>query len=310
MMLLVMLLHSPLIVADSCPFLPLDPPSAVVLNAAGLWSNVTAALSEVDSILQDASKDMGLAAVITYGDQMIYHAGYGVASESKSSSAPVFDTTVWRLGSVTKVFTALMMMHLIDNNSIESFEVPITDLIPDFAPNGSGLAREITLSSIASHLGGIPREVPAPCFSDVSKCNLTTQELVPVLNNMSLLWPPGSRPSYSNLGYSLLGRALEKRSNGKSYETYVEEDLLEPIGMLSSGFGWNDTVLANLARGAFPTQPVTHLGWANPNGEMYTTAADMAKFLLVLTGSDNPILSPWRLRQWAQPKFLLPDGVR
>jgi CubicO group peptidase (beta-lactamase class C family) len=272
-----------------------------------LWGNVTAALGEVDRLLQNESSDMGLAAVVTYGDKIIYRAGYGNALQS---ATPDFDTTVWRLGSITKVFTALQMFHMVEKRLLSSVDVPITELVPGFQPQGyeNASSGAITLGSVAAHVGGIAREVPGPCFSDLSQCDYSTEELLPVLNNMSLLWDPDSRPSYSNLGYSLLGRALASKA-GKRYEEYVEQDLLKPLGMASSGFTWTDAALANLARGAYPDRPITHLGWAAPSGDLFTTAADMAKFLLLLTGSGPSLLSAWRLRQWAQPKFLLPDGL-
>jgi hypothetical protein len=159
-------------------------------------------------------------------------------------------------------------------------------------------------------------------------------------------------------GFALLGRALEaasspssspsswspssSSSSSSSFESQVQADLLSPLGMTPlSGFNWTDEVLTELARGggsAGAVQPVTRLGWAAPGGEMFATAADMARFLNFLTqqtpppppqqkqqhtpadddadndhdhGDDEPmLLSQWRKDEWLlKVGALMPDGV-
>ena len=123
-------------------------------------------------------------------------------------------------------------------------------------------------------------------------------------------------------GFALLGRALEVPT-GKSYENQVTSDILQPLGMLSSGFNWTQDILARLARGGGvgSNHTVTHLGWSAPGGEMFASAADMGQFLNFLTSPSEDdasssvqtrhrLLSQWRKDEWINTvRSLLPDGV-
>ena len=71
-------------------------------------------------------------------------------------------------------------------------------------------------------MSGMVREVPLPCRSDDSDCELTTADMVPALNGLPTLWAPDRRPAYSNLGFSLLGRILELTSPWQPYEQCTE----------------------------------------------------------------------------------------
>jgi len=194
-----------------------------------------------------------------------------------------------------------------------SYDTALSEVMPGFAPKGASAddLRAVTLGAIAGQIGAVVREAPQPCSADESACNLTTQEILPAINALPLLWTPGVRPAYSNLGFSLLGRALE--SPELSYEAWVETKILEPLGMNHSGFDWTDDVYSNLATGAEPDHAVTHLGWTAPNGEMFSTASDMESFLNnFITGSfeQGSVLPQWRKNEWFhKTAALLPDGI-
>lgn len=205
-------------------------------------------------------------------------------------------------------------------------DAPLSDLLPAFAPAGATSIhlRALTLEALASQQSGIAREVPMPCAADVSDCNLSTAEVLPVVNELPLLWAPGRRPAYSNLGFALLGRALETVSDPPRYEAFVEARQCRLLGMNHSGFTWTEAVLQRLARGAEPQRAVTHLGWAAPSGEMFSTAQDMSRFLNFLTepepasngmgsgglGVGDHVLPLWRRRSWlSRVSSLLPDEV-
>jgi CubicO group peptidase (beta-lactamase class C family) len=199
-----------------CDFLPLQAPSVAALQAQGLWAGVDAALQDVGQLVQAAADNhsgTGFAVVVSYRGETVLQTGAGVARllPNGSAVAPDADRSVWRLGSLTKLFTALLLARRVDEAgsgsnttsaaSSLSYDTPLSDLIPGFAPVGATPAqvRGVTLGALAGQLGGIVREPPRPCLVDQSDCNVTTAEMLPSVNALPLLWAPGVRPSYSNL---------------------------------------------------------------------------------------------------------------
>lgn len=299
----------------SCEFLTLSPPTVSSLQSQGLWEGVLSALIDVNDLVQQASlknSNMGVVISVSYLNETIYQSVAGAAKYVNGEAVPpTFDSTVWRLGSVTKVFTALMLMNQVDAGLV-SYDTALNQLMPGFSPSGASteVIRSVTLGGLASQIAAVVREAPPPCAADSSSCGLTTDEVLPYINALPLLWAPGVRPAYSNLGFSLLGRALE--SPDQPYEEYVESKLLKPLGMPHSGFNWTNEVYSNLAVGADPNHPITHLGWTAPNGEMFATANDMSTFINFLTSPDGfeGVLSKWRKDEWLlKVGAIMPDGV-
>ena len=189
------------------------------LQAQGLWAGVDAALQDVGQLVQAATANhsgIGFAVVVSYRGETVLQTGAGVARllPNGTAVAPDADRTVWRLGSLTKLFTALLLARRVDEAgsgssttsrsdaaSRLSYDTPLSDLIPGFAPVGASAAqvRGVTLGALAGQLAGIVREPPRPCVADQSDCNVTTAEVLPSINALPLLWAPGVRPSYSNL---------------------------------------------------------------------------------------------------------------
>lgn len=139
-------------------------------------------------------------------------------------------------------------------------------------------------------------------------CNLTNTEAFALLSNTTLIQLPFTRPSYSNAGFDVLGHVLAAVV-GQRYEDWVVENILGPLGMSSSGFNLTTSVLKRLATGTQTGAPPS-LHWGNPDGGLYSTAEDMAKFLAFLANpSATGLLRDQTVAQWVAPMFLLPDGV-
>ena len=218
------------------------------------------------------------------------------------------------LVTVTKVFTVLALLHTLQQGDITSAEASVHDFLPGFCPLDHDCATDpVTFAALASQMGGIVREPGGPCNGDASDCNVTTAAMTPWLNSQPLLWPPNVRPSYSNLGFALLGHAVAAATGDAPYETYLES-LLARLGMIDSTFANTPQTLASLARGHRAGTYLTELGWSRPDGGMQSTAADMERFLHFLTGSiadatAEAVLSTPRRRWWALPRFVNPDGI-
>ena len=212
----------PVAAQGGCQLLPVAPPGLATLRAGAGWGAIEEALSAVDAAVAAASaanQNMSIGVVAAYRGEVVHTTTAGAARYSPAGAAvPPDDRTVWRIGSVTKVFTALALLKKADTGDV-SLDDKVRLHLPGFT-----LSDDITLRSLATQLSGMTREPPMPCQSDESRCNLTTDEILPELNKGPLLWSVNVRPSYSNLGFGLLGRALEP-VYGKQYEAYVEEDI-------------------------------------------------------------------------------------
>jgi CubicO group peptidase (beta-lactamase class C family) len=165
-----------------------------------------------------------------------------------------------------------------------------------------GERRGITLRALAMHASGIPRELPVcrggeqvigagALLEEPRACS--EAEALGAARDALLLFPPFAGSAYSNLGVALLGRALERAASGRSWEQWVAEEVLAPLGMSSSGTVTEEALAQGLAlelaEGVDPAsgapQRVRAAGWGAPSGGLYASAEDMARFMSFLLGS-------------------------
>lgn len=172
-----------------------------------------------------------------------------MTSPDPSLGSPTGDS-VFRIGSITKVFTTLLMLQLRDQGLLKSTSEDITTYLPEFKiQNPYQTKRGVTFWQLSSHMGGLPRETPCDNIF-FHGCNLTDDQVYANLSKMELILPPGSVPNYSNLGFALLGHALE-RVSGTGWEESVQEMILDPLGMTRSGSVFTPEILKDLAVGYF-----------------------------------------------------------
>ena len=142
--------------------------------------------------------------------------------------------SIFRIGSITKVFTAMMMLQLRDMGSIDSLYSDVTTVLPELKiKNPFKHKRSITFDQLSSHMSGLPRETPCPRLF-FEGCSASFDEIYANLSRMELIYPPGTWPQYSNLGVAVLGRALEKVA-GDTWDNMLEQMILKPLGMSSTG---------------------------------------------------------------------------
>src|SRR5262249_4860773 len=150
-----------------------------------------------------------------------------------------------------------------------------------------------TLIQLATHTSGLARE---PDHTDkYLKGPVSEWEkvLIAALDQTGYALEPGTQFSYSNIGYAILGAALS-RAAGQSYVEYVSARILKPLGMVDSAFEPNDRIRARIARGYVidrngidqetPEREHQGRGYKVPNGAIYTTVADLAKFMIFELG--------------------------
>lgn len=207
--------------------------------------------------------------------EVIYKKGFGMAN--MEWDIPNEPNTKHRLGSITKQFTAMLILQLVADGAVD-LEAPITSYLPDY-PKETG--DQITIHHLLTHTSGIPNYTSFPnFFKEESRNPYTPDEFVEVFAHKKLDFAPGERFSYSNSGYFLLGVVAEKLT-GKTYEQLLHDNIFTPAGMNDTGYDNHEDIVKNRATG----YEKDGLGYVNASyldmsipyaaGSMYSTVEDL-----------------------------------
>ncbi|MFV8341884.1 serine hydrolase [Flavobacterium sp. XS2P39] len=174
---------------------------------------------------------------------VIYKKGFGMAN--MEWNIPNQSDTKHRLGSVTKQFTAVLIVQLAEQGKL-TLDAPIATYLPNY-PKASG--DKITIHHLLTHASGIPNYTSFANFEkDLSINTYSPEAFLKVFADSPLEFTPGEKFAYSNSGYFLLGYILEKVS-GKSYEQCLHDNILTPLKMSNTGYDHHETILKNRATG-------------------------------------------------------------
>jgi CubicO group peptidase (beta-lactamase class C family) len=185
--------------------------------------------------------------------KVIYKSGFNLANrEWRIHNEP---DTKHRLGSITKQFTAMLVLQLVEQGKLK-LDVPISTYLPDYPKEQGG---KITLHHLLTHSSGIPNYTSFPDYQKMMGRSYTPAELVKGFADLPLEFNPGEKFSYSNSGYTLLGYIIEAVS-GKTYEQCLQDQILTPLKMTETGYDHHETVMEKRAAGY------------NKNGNSYTNA--------------------------------------
>ena len=154
--------------------------------------------------------------------------------------------TKFEIGSMTKQFTAMLVLQMVNEGKI-SLDGHLSDYLPYYRQD---TGRRVTISELLSHESGVPNFTALPGFLDgpESRTHYGVREFVTKYCSGDLEFEPGTKFNYSNSGYFLLGAILEQVS-GKSYETLLQERIFGPLGMKNSGYAHSETVISHRAAG-------------------------------------------------------------
>ncbi|MCA0932454.1 serine hydrolase [Lutimonas saemankumensis] len=202
-------------------------------------------VEELDKLLQlyhEYGKFNGSALVAEQG-KVVYKNGLGMANMEWDIENQA--NTKHRLGSITKQFTAMLILQLAEEGKLD-LNAPISDYLPDY-PNDSD--PKITTHHLLTHTSGIPNYTAFPgFFKDESRDPYQPDDFIKKFENKDLEFTPGEKFNYSNSGYFLLGVIIEKVS-GKTYEEMLQEKIFKPLNMNGSGYDHHDEILKNRATG-------------------------------------------------------------
>jgi D-alanyl-D-alanine carboxypeptidase len=212
-------------------------------------------------------------AVIRAGRDTLVYRGYGLADVE--NDVPATPETVYRIGSVTKQFTAAAVLRLAEQNRL-SLDDPILRHLPTLPAAWSG----IRIRHLLNHTAGIPNFQIRWLHEGLSEEVLTPDSVIGLVRNEPLDFAPGTQWSYSNVGYTVLGMLLEKLS-GEPYAYYLQSALLRPLGLASTrycdltslikhraeGYELRDTSVVNAAHTSM-TVPFAAGGLCSTVGDM------------------------------------------
>jgi len=214
-------------------------------------------------------------ALVAENGKVIYKGGFGMAN--MEWAIPNTPDTRFRLGSITKQFTAMLTLQLVEQNKIK-LDGTISDYLPDYRKD---IGQKVTIHHLLTHTSGIPSYTGQPgFFENVSRNPYKVDEFVKKYASGDLEFEPGSKYSYNNSGYFLLGAIIE-RVTGKSYEQVLQENVFGPLGMKNSGYDHADTIIAKRAAGYRKTPAgytnAAYLDMSIPYaaGSLYSTVEDL-----------------------------------
>jgi CubicO group peptidase (beta-lactamase class C family) len=207
--------------------------------------------------------------------RVVYKKGFGMAN--MEWDIPNQPNTKHRLGSVTKQFTAMLILQLVAEGKID-LQAPITTYLPEYnKANGD----KITTHHLLTHSSGIPNYTAFPnFFAEDSRNPYTPDEFVKKFENKELEFTPGEKFNYSNSGYFLLGVLIEKLS-GKTYAEMLQEKIFRPLGMHDSGYDNHNDILKNRATGyekngtSFVNSAYLDMSIPYAAGSLYSTVEDL-----------------------------------
>lgn len=222
-----------------------------------------------------------ISVALVDGTRIVWAKGFGWADSA--AGVPADAQTVYRVGSVSKLFTDIGIMQQVEKGAL-SLDAPVTRYLPGFRPKNP-FGGEITARELTSHRAGLTREPPVGNYFDDT--NPTLAATVASLNGTSLVYEPGTHTKYSNAGIAVLGYILEKTQK-ESFYPYLKRAVLEPMGLSSSAFQPLPGLEKRLAKATMWTEdgrrfdaPTFQLGMG-PCGSMYTTVDDLGRFLGIL----------------------------
>jgi CubicO group peptidase (beta-lactamase class C family) len=219
----------------------------------------------------------GTVYVIRGGD-VLADKGYGWASIELG--VPNTSDSVLQIASVSKPFTAAAIM-LLEQRGLVDLQAPLAKILPEY-PNGDRL----TLHHLLLHTSGIPDINVQPAYAELSHAHRTPAELVAAFEHLPLLFDPGARFQYSNSNYNLLALVIE-RVSGMTYGEFIRREIIEPLDLRHTGHPDSaETIIPKSVEGYLPVgrSELARAPWIDwtvktGNGSLYSTAADLAKWV-------------------------------
>lgn len=232
-------------------------------------------------VLMTQYHDYGLfngSVLVAENGVVLFKKGYGDAN--MEWDIPNQPDTKFRLGSITKQFTATLILQLAREGKL-SLDDPISKHLPDYPAE---VGNKVTIHHLLTHTSGIPSYTGLPdFFPDMSRDPYTPDDFIKVFADLPLEFEPGTEWRYDNSGYFLLGVIVEKIT-GMTYEEALQERIFGPLGMDDTGYDHHDTILARRAAGyerqgsGYINAPYLDMSLPYAAGSLYSTVEDLYRW--------------------------------
>jgi CubicO group peptidase (beta-lactamase class C family) len=235
---------------------------------------------KIDALLTAYNKQRFFngSALVAENGKVILRKGYGLAN--MEWQIPNTPDTKFRLGSITKQFTSMVIMQLVGEGKIK-LDDKMTVYLPEYRKETGD---KVTIRHLLTHTSGIPSYTSMPgFFQNKSRDPYKVDDFVKQYASGDLEFEPGSKYVYNNSGYFLLGAIIEKVT-GKSYAEAVKERIFDPLGMKDTGYDRWNTIIPKRATGyqltpnGYETAPYLDMSIPYAAGSLYSTVDDLYKW--------------------------------
>lgn len=246
-----------------------------VISSAAQFAQSTA--EKIDLLLSQYNENrlFNGSALIADNFETIFKKGYGLAN--MEWNIPNTPDTKFRIGSVTKQFTSMLIMQLVEKGKIK-LDGKITDYLPYYRKDTGD---KITIELLLTHSSGIPSYTSREDFGEkVSRKFYKPDDFVKEYCSGDLEFEPGSQFLYNNSGYFILGAIIEKVT-GMTYEEALKKNILEPLGMKDTGYDWSEIVVSKRAAGydknfsGYKNTSYVDMSLPYSAGSLYSTVEDL-----------------------------------
>lgn len=236
--------------------------------------------ARIDAYVQDiiaAGAYPAVAVSVRQGDTLVYHAAQGFAD--LEHQVPASADTVFRIGSLTKSFTSLLLARLAVEGKLD-LELPVATYLPAYA----GPAGEVPVRKLMNHTAGLLNYTDLPEFPHAYWGKLTREQMVAMFADADLVYAPGSEFLYSNSGTYLLGLIAEAVT-GDDYATALQQWVLDPLQLADTSIGDREALIPRRARGYAATESgFVNAPWLYPlipfsAGALTSTLSDMQRYI-------------------------------
>lgn len=271
---------------------PPQPPASLARN------DFESVRRHVEALIRHEMREHGVTglSIALVDDQRIAWA-FGTGWADQAARRPADAHTVYRMGSVSKLFTDLAALQLVEQGRLR-LDMPLVEALPGFRLQLRDGSAAPTLRQLMTHHAGLPRDHAAGMWFDARQPAPTLAERVQALSGSEAAYPPGRIFSYSNIGLTLLGAVVE-RAAGQAFEQQLQQRVLAPLGMGSASFSAAPPPDAAMSKAYRQGRAIDEPALADvPAGGLNASVTDLAQFMKAVFADGRPVLqSPATLRE-------------
>jgi D-alanyl-D-alanine carboxypeptidase len=199
--------------------------------------------SQLDQLLSSVYKagEPGAALLVMKDGKVLVRKGYGMAD--LELGVPIEPDMIFRIGSMTKQFTAVSILMLMEQGKL-ALSDPITKFLPDYPTQG----KTITIEHLLTHTSGIQSYTDMPSWLPLLRKDMGLTELIGIFKDQPMQFAPGESYRYNNSGYVLLGAIIEKIA-GTTYSAFLKQNIFDPLGLKHTMYDSTSLVIPRRARG-------------------------------------------------------------